>query len=202
MKIPASAFQPIIDEIQRRCLPLNNERKTSGKGRSVAFGVVKKRTSENGYSRHCRDRPHLYSLILQFAKAHVPSSLVWNSIQCNENYECRPHLDSGNEGLSLVVAFGSYVGGELVIEGTKYDIKHTYIINDFTNKLHWVEPFKGNRYSLVFYYTPVETNLPPPSVRLIGDKWIFYNGEQAIYPYVKKRKKKVPKEHTKHQKGI
>jgi len=191
MRVSSVVFQPIINEIQRRCLPVNNERKTSGRGRSIAFGVVKKRTKENDYSRHCRDRPFLYSLILQFAKAHVPSSLVWNSIQCNQNYECKPHKDSGNKNDSLVIAFGNYTGGELVIEGLECDIRHTPIIDDFTTKTHYVLPFQGDRYSLVFYYTPVETLLPQPSVRLIDQSWVFHRGEEAIYPYEKKRKNKM-----------
>ena len=105
MRIPASA-QPIINEIQKSCLPINNERKTSGRGRSIAFGVVKKRTKENDYSRHCRDRPYLYSLILQFAKEYIPNTLMWNSIQVNQNYMCLPHKDKGNSDKSLIIGFG------------------------------------------------------------------------------------------------
>ena len=75
-----------------------------------------------------------------------------------------------------------------MIEGDKCDIKHKSIIDDFSSKTHWVRPFTGNRYSLVFYYTPANETLPPPSVRLIGDQLIFHKGEEAIYPYVKKKK--------------
>lgn len=191
MIIPASAFEPIVNEIQNRSLPINNSRKTSGKGRSICFGVVKKRIRSPDYSRFCRDRPLLYKLLLDFAEAHIPETLVWNSIQCNQNYQCSPHKDRGNGGDSLIVGFGDYSGGELVIEGTEHDIRHTPIIDDFTTKTHYVLPFQGDRYSLVFYYTPVETLLPQPSVRLIDQSWVFHRGEEAIYPYEKKRKNKM-----------
>ncbi len=191
--IPALAFDPIISEIQRRQLPINNERKVAGRGRSIAFGIVNKRIRSPDYSRHCRDRSYLYKLLIEFARDHIPETLIWNSIQVNQNYLCSPHTDKGNGGNSLVVGFGDYTGGQLVIEGTEHDIRHNPIIDNFTTNVHWVAPFQGNRYSLVFFHTPVDEQLPPPSVRLINDKYVFFRGDQAIY--------KTMKEHTKGYKA-
>ena len=46
-----------------------------------------------------------------------------------------------------------------------------------------VEPFVGDRYSLVYYQYKnkrEEVALPPPSVRAEDGKWFFYRGEKKI----------------------
>lgn len=184
--IPTAAFQPIIDELVRRPLETNKYRLKSGDGKSQAFGLVNRRSLPADYSRLCWQRPYLYKLLLDFAEKYV--SIPFTSITVNQNYKARAHKDKGNIGQSFLVAFGTFTGGNLKIhEGDlsgSHDVR-TPLITDFSKVLHEVEPFEGDRYSLVFY-TLEPRNFegyvtpPPPSVVQVGNKYLFKRGDEII----------------------
>ena len=79
-----------------------------------------------------------------------------STIAINRNAQFRPHTDSGagaGQSTSLIVGFGTYSGGELMVEGEKHDIRYKAIeFNGWTQR-HWTMPFFGERYSLV-WFTP------------------------------------------------
>jgi hypothetical protein len=190
-EIPAEEFAPIIAELQRQELPINRYRKKLGPaGRSNAFGAVNRRCLPVDYSRLNWCRPYLYKLLLDLGAKYVP--FPFTSITVNSNYSAGPHKDRGNYGNSFLVAFGDYSGGELnIAEGElsgNYSVKNLPLITDFTTQTHSVKPWIGNRYSLVYYNLKrIPLNLPPPSVKLEGNKYIFYRGDVAIT-----RKKPLP----------
>lgn len=183
--IPSEAFLPIIEELRRHPLEINEYRKRTGSGRSQAFGIVGKRSMAPDYSRQCWKRPYLFKLLLEFGAEHVP--IAWNAITLNQNYQAGPHYDRNNIGESFLVAFGTYAGGELVLhEGEKegvYDIHQKPIVHDFSKTLHSVKSFTGERYSLVYYMYDDprwSIDVPNPSVRQEGNEWVFYRGEERI----------------------
>ena len=145
---------PIIKEMERLPIPMNHHRKTSGSGRTGAFGMTNKRCLPPDLSRLCWQRPYLYHLLLEFGRRCVPIS--WNAITINQDYAAAPHKDKGNKGLSYLVAFGEFQGGELQIcdhpdlSGT-YNIRNQPVLFDGANLQHAVRPFTGHRYSLVYY---------------------------------------------------
>ena len=75
----------------------------------------------------------------------------YTSVIVNKNKQMNPHRDGKNAGESLIFAVGDYTGGELVIEGKKYDIKNNPMRFDGRRQTHWVAPFKGTRYSVVYF---------------------------------------------------
>ena len=179
-EIPAEAFAPILEELERRHLDVNHYRITSGDGRSQAFGVVNKRCQAPDYSRQNWRRPYLYKLLLDFGAKYV-TDISWTSITVNENYSAGPHYDRGNTGLSFLVGCGDYKGGALRChEGDlsgAHDIRHRPLITSFGETLHSVEPWTGHRVSLVYYQLAAAPQLPPPSVRLVEGRWKFFRGE-------------------------
>lgn len=181
--IPPEAFAPILEELERRPLPVNYYREKVGDGRSQAFGVVNKRSIPPDYSRQNWKRPYLYKLLLDFGRDYV-TDISWNAITVNQNYSAGPHRDRGNEGPSFLVGCGDYKGGALLIhEGDlsgEHDIKNTPLITDFSAVLHSVAPWTGNRVSLVYYTLKGAPPLPPPSVRYENGRWSFYRGEERI----------------------
>jgi hypothetical protein len=190
--IPAEEFAPILAELQRQPLPVNRYRKKVGLGRSNAMGLVNRRSLPPDYSRYCWCRPYLYKLLLDFGAKFVP--FAFTSITINENFSAGPHKDRGNEGVSFLVAFGDYTGGELnIADGDlsgNHSVKHQPLITDFTKQTHSVLPWEGNRYSLVYYNLKshrIPAGIPAPSVTLEGNKYIFYRGDVAIT-----RKKPLP----------
>lgn len=183
--LPPSAFNEIIEELRRQPLPINEYRNVAGSGRSQVFGVVGRRCLPPDYSRLCWLRPYLYKLLLDFGDKYVDIS--YNAITLNQSYKAEKHYDKNNVGNSFLVAFGDYPkGGALLIhEGDlsgSHDIRYKPIIQDFSKVLHSVEPFEGERYSLVYYQFKNSRSvpLPPPSVKQEEGVWHFYRGDQKI----------------------
>ena len=178
-------LEEIQKELERQPIETNKYRNKSGHGRSQAFGVVGRRCLPADYSRQNWMRPYLYKLLLDFGEEYVDIS--YNAITVNQNYAAAPHRDKNNVGESFLIAFGDYTGGELKIyegdlSGT-HDIFCNPIKTDFGKVLHSVEPFVGDRYSLVYYQYKnkrEEVVLPPASVREEDGKWFFYRGEKKI----------------------
>jgi|TARA_R110000823_G_scaffold127639_6_gene255068 hypothetical protein len=73
----------------------------------------------------------------------------FDCIMINKNFECPPHKDVNNTGDSIIIGFGDYVGGNLNMTGESHDIYWTPMIFNGNEKLHWVAPWKGDRYSIV-----------------------------------------------------
>jgi len=73
----------------------------------------------------------------------------FDCIMINKNFTCPPHKDKNNIGDSIIIGFGDYAGGELVIEDEPVDIYWTPMIFNGHEKEHWVAPFVGERYSIV-----------------------------------------------------
>ena len=182
--IPSEEFQPIIDELKRRPLEYNAYRDKAGKGLSQAFGVVNRRCLPPDYSRQNWKRPYLYHLLLEFGRKWVDIS--FNAITLNQNYRAGKHYDKHNSGDSFLVAFGSYTGGDLLIHEGDLSGNHNIWCNpiraDFSQMLHSVDFFTGERYSLVYYnFThPKLQPLPPPSVRFEDNHYYFYRGDEKI----------------------
>jgi len=81
----------------------------------------------------------------------------FTSIQYNYNNACAKHKDGNNVGQSYIIAFGNYTGGRLIVydeegENPEYiDIKEQFYSFNGSIYPHEVEPFTGNRVSLVFF---------------------------------------------------
>jgi hypothetical protein len=185
--IPEEAFNELLCELINHPIATNPERVTAGVGRTQTFGIVNRRMTTADYSRQCWLRPYLYKLLLDFASKYV--TIPWNAITVNDCYIANPHRDRGNEGDSMLVAFGPYTDGALKVhEGPLaglYNIRHTPLIMDFSKYLHSVEPFQGRRFSLVFYTVKARKgsnpgDLPPPRIVKEFDEWVFYRGEERV----------------------
>jgi len=83
----------------------------------------------------------------------------FTSIQYNKNHRAARHRDAKNTGISYIVGLGNYTGGGLIIydENEKNPVKHDIKgkFNTFNGSIypHETAPFKGERYTLVFYST-------------------------------------------------
>merc|ERR1712083_455969 len=101
----------------------------------------------------------------------MPADFGFTGININHNYAGRRHRDNGNEGPSAIKAIGSFSGGKLNYfpkdvkkagrrDVTALDEKESIALDiskRFTlfngNNAHGVQPFKGDRFSLVFFTT-------------------------------------------------
>jgi hypothetical protein len=90
----------------------------------------------------------------------------YTHITLNRNLRCKRHTDGGNAGLSYIAGFGSYKGGELLVEppgggGGKssesiLDLKSTFVMFNGKTQPHETLPFTGERFTLVYYTSDIE----------------------------------------------
>lgn len=149
-QVNPSIFDKLIGFLDERPLPVNNYRIKSGKGRSQCFGLVRQRNGRYAGSRHNYERIEIFKELKKIAKK-LPPDFPFTSIQVNQNYQTAPHKDKGNKNDSIIVGFGDYTGGDLVIEETPVDIKNTLVAFNGNLLVHSTKPWEGNRYSLVFH---------------------------------------------------
>ena len=98
--------------------------------------------------------PHLEELFMSFSQQYFPD-FNWTQVQMNKNYLCPPHFDSKNVGESILISFGDYTGGKTCIETEEGDtiVDSKFCICKFNGSKyrHYVLPYEGTRYSLVFF---------------------------------------------------
>ena len=71
--------------------------------------------------------PDLVKAAFELEVALCPDRMPSSTIAINRNAQFRPHTDNGagaGQSTSLIVGLGSYVGGELMVEGAKKDIRY------------------------------------------------------------------------------
>lgn len=211
-ELDESAFKELREHLAKTSIPMNRYRKGVGDGRSQTFGIVRKRSMAPDLSRNSWLDPRLHYLLMKFAALHVP--VPFTSIQVNDSYPCSPHKDKHNEGMSYIVAFGNYTGGELVLKmpnDTEFSIWHRPMLFNGSEIEHWTKPFQGRRWSIVFF-----TTLSPPRhpmVRKLSDyepvvvdgSWVIafrkedgsthYLSKKNGLPHPLKGRKKKPEAH-------
>lgn len=104
--------------------------------------------------------PELIDIFYEFGEKWF-GDFEFDSIQMTKNFEIMPHKDTKNIGESVICGFGYYTGGELVIKDiwnklvNEYDYAHNIqekpVKFNGYEKYHYVMPFEGTRYSLVFF---------------------------------------------------
>ena len=71
-------------------------------------------------------------------------------IQINKNFKCPPHKDRANQGESLIMGLGDYIGGDLHVDGRgSLPIRYNPTFFNGSKHEHYVENFIGERWSVV-----------------------------------------------------
>jgi hypothetical protein len=122
----------------------------AGKGsRSGYRKMLSMKTREPKYKKLFRESKKLMRM--------KDPKFKFTSIQYNKNHRAARHRDAKNTGISYIVGLGDYTGGELTIfdenekNPVKHDIKGKFNTFDGSKYPHETCPFKGERYTLVFY---------------------------------------------------
>ena len=171
----------VLEELESTKFPTCNNRKNIGKSKAFVLGEVNYRGQEaleyktRGPSRWNERFSKLYKLLQKLIS--FKSEFKYTTIQVNKNVLSPPHVDINNVGISYIIALGDYSGGELVIEGKPYNIKNKWKEFNGKEQGHWVQPFSGTRYSLVFFthtFKPPAYEMRNIEVRKDG---LYKNGE-------------------------
>jgi len=134
---------------------------------TTKWGYVKTKNSivhkepcpEGGFYTKLRtENPEYEEIFREFTNLYIPD-FSYNQIVINKNFEVKPHKDASNVGVSYIIGLGEYEGGELVIDKEtcrrEVNIKNKFYSFNGSEITHWVKPFSGDRYSLVFYNSEV-----------------------------------------------
>jgi hypothetical protein len=153
----------IHEMLQAINIPLKNETNTRrgfGKHRCCTFGVVRKRfTNKIELSAFSSKHHTLFRKLFLFGMKFVP--FQFETVHVNQDVQAPMHKDAKNTGKSVIVSFGDYEGGLLVVDRHEYDTRLQPVMFDGSKLTHWNTPItKPGKYSLVFYneYHHVETD--------------------------------------------
>ena len=173
-------FKDLREHLSKHNIPMNKYRKGVGDGRSQCFGMVRKRSMAPDLSRNSWFDPRLHYLLMLFARQHV--QIPFTSVQVNDNFPCATHRDKHNQGESYIVAFGDFVGGELVLDGKEHNIRHRPILFNGSEINHSVKPFIGRRWSIVYH--TIESPAKFPMIRKLSDyEAVCRDGQYVIAWY-------------------
>ena len=131
------------------------------------LGIVTSWAGKGSRSGYCKilslkSREPKYKKLLREAKTLMrlkDPKFKFTSIQFNKNHRAAKHRDAKNTGVSYIVGLGDYEGGELIIydendqNPVKHDIKNKFNTFDGSLYPHETAPFKGERYTMVYYST-------------------------------------------------
>jgi hypothetical protein len=121
--------------------------------RGAVFGYTKARYGRKSgdyydISHFSRKYPEIYEELKNIGNHYQFS---FKSIQVNKNLVCPKHLDKKNVGESLLVSFGVYTGGEIIVNDIEYNAYEKPIIFNGSILEHYNKEFIGTKYSLVFF---------------------------------------------------
>lgn len=159
-EIPAQEFSVLYELLCGITLAYKNgknNRRGFPKHRAQVFGMTKQRIPRKncpdprfGLSAYSKRYPEVYQELLRIGKEYC--QIPFNSIHVNHNVTCPKHKDAKNVGDSVLLSFGEYTGGNIIIEGVKYNAFCQPIQFNGALLEHWnSEDLVGNKYSLVFF---------------------------------------------------
>lgn len=142
---------------------------------SDTLGVLKLRDGSYRIFDPTTRYEHVTKLLCQWFTSEqgeeMPAEFGFTGININHNYAGRRHRDNGNEGPSAIKAISSFTGGLLNYfpkdfkkpgrgdvtqleekESIALDLTKKFVLFN-GNNAHGVRPFKGDRFSLVFFTT-------------------------------------------------
>tara|TARA_R110000822_G_scaffold29055_1_gene86013 strand:+ start:552 stop:1151 length:600 start_codon:yes stop_codon:yes gene_type:complete len=118
--------------------------------------ITRKKDPVSGlyYTKVMEQYPELKEIFAEFADQYFPD-FHYTQTQLNKNFPCPPHRDAANQGESILISFGDYTGGKTAVdlgnEIYKADSHYKPFKFNGSKYEHWVEDYKGERYSLVFF---------------------------------------------------
>ena len=133
-------------------IPKSKRAKISDRAvQSVTLGIVNQPFNKyKGLSKFTERHPELYSALCKLHDAIDPDH-KFCSITVNKNVLCKPHKDRRNDGVTMIVGIGDYIGGELVIDDLRVDIKYKPYYFNGSLHTHYNLPWTGDRWSIMYY---------------------------------------------------
>ena len=110
----AATWQQMDDGLLGVDVPLSTARQNVAREavRTMCLGLTSTYDGRLTISTHTQDFQQLVHWLTASARALLPLT-SFTSIQVNVGFACQVHVDANNEGPSMIVGFGQYIGGQL-----------------------------------------------------------------------------------------
>lgn len=171
-EIDSSVFQPLVDHLSKQ------------KRTATALGMTHKRSMAPDLSKHSWLDPRLYYLVMKYALVYLPIDFSFTTVQIHDSSMSYPKFDKQSRGSTYIVAFGSYINGEIVLKECSGDVEHNIrhrpmIFNTSTTE-HFFKEFSGRRWTMAFH--TIRSKIP--MVRSLSDyEAVCHDGSWAIAWY-------------------
>ena len=150
--IPCDELNVLYDMLSSISVPTKCEKSRGDfpAHRSMTLGITRGRFNGIiGLSYSSKKHPHIYEEIMRIGKLLGTDC---QSIHVNHNVTCPKHLDGNNVGESILISFGDYTGGNIVVEDVVYDAFCQPLKFNGSKMVHYnTDDLVGNKYSLVFF---------------------------------------------------
>jgi len=127
--------------------------------RYICFGLVKykiqyKNKPTHGPSRFTQLYPEIYDELKLIIQQIYPE-FKYTTIQLNHNCSIGYHTDKNNQGDTVILSFGEYEGGLLIVDGVEYNTDCRAVRFNATKIPHMVtNDIVGTKYSLIYFSIP------------------------------------------------
>ena len=125
-------------------------------GRTTNFGFGRTRRGFKQFVNN-KKHPELLKAIVKYGNQVVPKGFFYNGITMNHLVKAKKHIDGFNVGNSVIVGFGDYEGGDVLVyepngkNPKQKDVKDKPLLFNGSIYPHKTTPFKGDRYTLIFF---------------------------------------------------
>lgn len=134
----------------------NRARKLGSIGRTTTFGYGDTRHGIKEYATNAK-HPELLRALVAFGNCVVPLNWEYNGITLNFGVKANKHKDTKNLGPSVIIGIGDFTGGDIKVWDAEDKDPKVIKLHDqpvmFNGGLlfHQTTPFKGERYTMIFY---------------------------------------------------
>ena len=169
--VPSEVTAETVLECLRKCEVQENEDRKNVRTdedvavRSITLGALSRSHAPARPSGWTRRQPRLARLLAEFGDKILPEGFPFASIQLNYAYASAMHTDKSNDGPSAIIALGEFTGGELwtADRGVLPCRNELRLFNG--NQPHCTLPFKGERYSLIYFSSSGHDRMAPKDVQ-------------------------------------
>ena len=124
---------------------------------SITMGIIQELKEREDLLENRNIHKELWDILDNFKNQTKYANFRYSAITVNKNLKCLPHKDNNNTGNSIIIGFGDYINGELILYDdnnkitNKLNIKHKWVMFNAGEITHSVNKFIGNRITVVYH---------------------------------------------------
>ena len=148
-KIAGESIEPLMQALNKLTFPEKKEGRFKGRKALCFLKVFNGTLRCSALSSAGRKHPLINEMLIKLR--NQITELPLEHCIVNRNTTCDKHTDDNNIGPSVIVSFGDYQGGKLIIRGKEHDPYLQPIEFDGAKMEHYNTLHTGLKYSVIFF---------------------------------------------------